>query len=172
MRFEIELFARGVDLSRFRAIYFSRGFNDAVAREVRLIERTQREHVLQPDGTERMRVHVVPQIGLPRAIQALLRGHVISYDEITEYDPATQQARLHITSLAGDAVRVAGEARFTEEAGGVRLCFTGEARIRVLGLGGALERFLVREVTERYRHVEHVLQRFIDERHALEPGTS
>ncbi|HEX2678800.1 MAG TPA: DUF2505 domain-containing protein [Polyangiales bacterium] len=162
MKFSVEIVGRGAGLERIREIYFSQAFGDAVAKAANLVERKQVEHAQEPGGKERTRTHVVPSVGLPAPVQKLLKGHVISYDEIVIYDPASQSADFSIRSLAGKTVQVNGTIRFLEEPAAVRLRFEGEARIHVFGLGGMLERFLVREVTERYAAAQAVLQRFID----------
>jgi hypothetical protein len=162
MKFSVEILGRGTTLEQIRKIYFSQAFDDAVAKAADLIERKQREHSLQPDGTEKTRTRVVPRVALPAAIQKLLNGRVVSYDEVVEFDPATQRARFSIRSLAGKTVQVNGEIRFIEELGNVRLRFDGEARIHVFGVGGMLERYIVGEVTSRYSRAQRVLQSFID----------
>lgn len=170
MKFSVEIVGRGANLEQVRSIYFSQSFDDEVAKAANLLERKQREHVVRPDGTERTRTHVVPRLALPAAIQKLLRGQVVSYDEVVDYDPQLQRARFSIRSLAGKAVQVNGEIHFIEEPAGVRLRFDGEARIHLFGVGGMLERYLVGEVTARYSRAQHVLQSFIDAQ--LTPGAS
>jgi hypothetical protein len=162
MKFSVEIVGRGADLERIRKIYFSQEFADEIAKAANLVERKQLEHVQEPDGKERTRTHVVPNIGLPAAVQALLKGQVVSYDEIVIYDPSSHAATFSIRSLAGKTVQVNGQIRFLEEPNAVRLRFEGEARIHLFGVGGMLERFLVREVTERYARAEQVLQAFIE----------
>jgi len=170
MQFSVELFVQGASFERIRELYGSQAFDDEVAKAANLLERRQREHSVQPDGTERTRTRVVPRIGLPAAVQKLLRGQAVSYDEITVYDPATRRASYSIRSLAGKTVQVNGEIRFIEQVDGVRLQFSGEALVAIFGLGGMLERFLVREVKERYGRVEAVLQGFIDSGRDLRPS--
>jgi hypothetical protein len=162
MKFSVEIVGRGASLERIRTIYFSQEFDDAVAQAANLVERRQIEHEQEPSGVERTRTHVVPRIGLPGPVQKLLRGQVISYDEVLIYDPTQKAASFSIRSLAGKTVQVNGQVRFLEEPSAVRLRFEGEARIHVFGLGGMLERLLVREVTERYAQAQSVLQAFID----------
>jgi hypothetical protein len=163
MKFSVEIVGKGATLERVRALYFTQAFDDAVARAANLVERKQVEHLVQPDGHERTRTRVVPNVGLPSTVQALLKGQAISYDEIVVYDPSTQRASFSIRSVAGKTVQVNGEIHFIEEPSGVRLHFSGEARIKIFGLGAMLERFLVKEVTERYARVQQVLQSFIDQ---------
>jgi Protein of unknown function (DUF2505) len=130
---------------------------------VHLKERVMLERALLPNGHERMRVRVVPHVGLPGPIAKLLEGAEISYDEITVFDAQGRRAALTIESPAGDTVQVRGEVRLLAEPNGVRLLFDGEAHVKVFGLGGLIERFMVAEIKRRYGVVEHALQRFVDE---------
>jgi hypothetical protein len=172
MKFSVEIVGRGATLEQIRKLYFSQAFADEVARATNLRARKQTEHVVEPDGRERTRTHVVPQLSLPGPIEKLLAGNVVSYDEVVEYDPKTERARFSIRSLAGKTVQVNGEVRFLEGAGEVRIRFDGEARIHVFGLGGMLERYLVSEVTARYAQAQAVLQAFVDRERSPAPGSS
>jgi hypothetical protein len=162
MKFSVEIVGRGASLEQIREIYFSQEFDDEVAVAANLLERKRRDLRVEPDGTEKVRTRVVPHLSLPRAIEKLLNGRVVSYDEVVEYDPKAQRARFSIRSFAGKTVQVSGEIRFIEESTHVRLRFEGEARVHVFGLGGMLERYLVSEVTQRYGRAQDVLQSFID----------
>lgn len=163
MKFTVNIRARGIDYARFREIYFSEPFNREVVRAVGLQERTTTEHHIARDGKERMRVRVVPRLALPAVIGNLLAGHVVSYDEVTVFDPATRRAALAIETAAGDIVQVRGQAAVLEQPGSVVLQFAGEANVHFLGLGRMIERFLVGEVTRRYQLVEQALQRHIED---------
>jgi hypothetical protein len=163
MKFVVEIMTRGVDYPRFRRAYHSEEFNQEVAAAANLKERSLREFVTDPDGKERRRVLVVPRVNLPAAFEKLLNGRPISYEEVTVYDPATRSASFAIESPAGDRVSVTGQARFTDVPEGVRLCFEGAAEVKAFGVGGLIERYIVREVKTRYELVERLLQRFVDD---------
>jgi hypothetical protein len=169
MKFTVEMLTRRVDYLRFRQVYFSESFNREIMKAVNLQERSTQERVVGDDGKERMRMRIVPKITLPGVIQKLLEGHPISYDEITVFDPQARQASFAIESLARDTVQVTGQLRFLDEGDGVRFRFEGDARVKVFGLGGLIERFLVGEVKSRYALLEQALQRFVDEGRDLEP---
>lgn len=162
MHFNVELFAKNATFDRVRELYFSPAFDDAVAQAANLLERKQRERTVNPDGTERMRIRIVPRVALPSAIQKLLKGQAIHYDEITVFDPKARRATLSIRSIAGRSVQVNGTVDFIEERGGVRLRFDGDAQVKIFGVGSMIERYLVSEVKARYGAVEPVLQRFVD----------
>jgi len=163
MQFVVEIVVRGIEYPTFRRVYYSEEFNQEVAQAVKLKERGQLEHVTQPDGKERRRVRVVPRVSLPAAVQKLLNGQEISYEEITVFDPATRTATFEVINPAGETVQVTGVARFFEENGGVRLRFEGEAKVKVFGIGGMAERYIVNEVRSRYEVVARLMQKFVDD---------
>jgi Protein of unknown function (DUF2505) len=178
MKFVVEIVTRGVDFPRFRRAYHSEEFNQEVAKAANLEERSLQEFVRLPDGKERRRVRVVPRVSMPAAFQRILNGAAVRYEEVTVYNPATRSASFAIESNAGEKLHVTGEARFIEADDGVRLRFEGDAEVKVFGVGGLVERFLVREVTARYELVQSLLQRFLDEKrdesiaHSAEPHAS
>jgi hypothetical protein len=163
MKFAIEIAARGIDFPSFRRVYYSEEFNQEVAEAVKLKERSQQEFVVLPDGKERRRVHVVPRVNLPSAVQKLLNDQPISYDEITVFDPATRSTTFEVESIAADKISVTGLVRFLEEGGNVKVTFDGEAKVKIFGLGTVIERYIVGEVKSRYEHVQRLLQAFIDQ---------
>jgi Protein of unknown function (DUF2505) len=163
MKFAVEIAARGIDFPSFRRVYYSEEFNQEVAEAVKLKERSQQEFVVLPDGKERRRVHVVPNVNLPGVILKLLDGKPISYDEITVFDPASRSASFEVESIATDTISVTGLVRFVEEGGNVKVIFDGEAKVKVFGVGGMIERYIVGEVKGRYEHVQRLLQQFIDQ---------
>jgi hypothetical protein len=167
MKFQIEIVVKGIDYATFRRVYYSEELNKDVADAVKLKERTQREHVVLPDGKERRRVHVIPNMHLPAAIEKLLSGRSVSYEETTVFDPSTRSASFAIDSPAGDRVKVHGHVRFLEEPGGVRVLFEGETLVKAFAIGGIIERHIVSEVRSRYAVVERLLQRFVDEGRSL-----
>jgi hypothetical protein len=163
MKFAVEIVARGIDYPSFRRVYYSEEFNQSVAAAAKLKERFQKEHVVLPDGKERRLVHIVPRAQIPAPVAKILNGQTISYEETTVFDPTTRSATFSITSVAGDTVQVGGIAQFIEEPGGVRVRFEGEAKVKVFGIGGIAERYIVNEVKERYEIIQRMMQEFIDQ---------
>jgi hypothetical protein len=163
MNFSVEIVTHGVDYTRFRRAYNSEQFNREVAKAANLQERTLLEHVKEPDGKERKRIRIVPHISLPAAVQKLFPNGQFSYDEVTVLDTQARTATYAIETPIGDKIQVTGRARYLEEGGGVRLVFEGEAKVKIFGVGSLVERYLVGEVTARYKLVEGLLQTFINE---------
>jgi Protein of unknown function (DUF2505) len=163
MKFSVEIVTRGVDYGRFRRAYNSEQFNREVAQAAKLKERTLLEHVKEPDGKERKRIRIVPNVSLPAAVQKLFPNGQFSYDEVTVLDPQARTATYAIETPIGDKIQVTGHAKYLEEGGGVRLLFEGEANVKIFGVGSLVERYLVSEVTARYALVQGLLQGFIDQ---------
>jgi hypothetical protein len=162
MQFAVEIVVRGIDYPTFRRVYYSEEFNQQVAQAIKLKERFQVEHVVLPDGKERRRVHVVPRATIPVPVQKILNGSEIAYEETTVFDPKTRSSTFSVVSSAGDRVAVTGLAQFIEESNGVRLVFQGEATVKVFGVGGIAEKYIVGEVKGRYEVIGRLLQEFVD----------
>jgi hypothetical protein len=163
MNFSVEIVTQGVDYTRFRRAYNSEQFNREVAEAANLKERTLIEHVKEPDGKERKRIRIVPNVSLPGPVQKLFPNGQFSYDEVTVLDTQARTATYAIETPIGDKIQVTGHAKYLEENGGVRLVFEGEAKVKIFGVGSLVERYLVGEVTTRYALVQRLLQAFIDQ---------
>jgi hypothetical protein len=167
VKFDVQIAVRGIDYQRFREIYYSEELNQAVATEAKLKERTILEVGKLPDGKEKRRTRIVPNVNLPGPLQGLLNGQPLSYEETTVFDPKTRTATFEIQSPATDKVHVKGTARYLEEPGGMRVVFDGEATVKVFGIGGLAERYIVGEVRSRYEIVSRLMQQFVDERRSV-----
>ncbi|HEX2675524.1 MAG TPA: DUF2505 family protein [Polyangiales bacterium] len=147
---------------RFAKAYDSEPFNAQVMRANKLRERTLIEAEQLPDGRQRKRVRIVPELQLPAVLRQIVGERLVWYDEVTIYDDAARSAELVIESPAGERVRASGVARCHERDDDVVLRFEGEIAVHVPGLGAWIERWVVNEVTKRYREVGELLQRYVD----------
>lgn len=162
-------FAR-VTVARFAEIYLSEEFNLAVAPVSGLRSRRLVEEKLHGDGSRERRVRMEPAVSLPGPVQKLVDnlagggGTVISYDEVSTWDPARAEVRFRIDSKANDRVGFAGTIRFVAEGDGVRRVIDGVIDVKApLGLGGLIERFIEAETRKGYEKIAAFLQRWIDE---------
>ncbi|MET0386481.1 MAG: DUF2505 family protein [Polyangiales bacterium] len=162
MKVVIEMLTKRVDYARFRQVYFSEAFNQELVTAVNLKERTVREHTQLPDGRERLRTYIAPKVDLPSFIAKLVEGFEIGYEEVTVFDPATRHADVAVHTAGGDRLHVAAQTQFSEEGDGIRTRIDLEVRVKLLGIGSMIERFMVKETVARYQVVERELQRFID----------
>lgn len=162
MDFVIELWTRGIGYARFRHVYYSEPFHQALVPAIQLRERTLRERVTLPDGKERISVYIAPKVELPGVIAKLVEGHVVGYEETTLFDPEARSADVRIQTPGGNLLQIGAQTRFTEEPEGIRTRITLTVRAKLLGVGGMAERFVASETRKRYEVVERVLQEYVD----------
>lgn len=165
----LEIRSARVDFERFRSVYFSEEFNLLAMKAAQLRERVLEHEEQLVDGRELRRVKMVPDVALPRAIASMVGSNVIAYREVSIFDPIARVAQLNIESLAGDAIKVGGQARFIEAGEGVTMRFEGSVKVSIFGLGGMIEKIIVKQVRDRYRAIEGVLQQYLDD---TPPGSS
>lgn len=166
MKYTIDQTFRCESLTFFREVYFSEAFNQAVARDLGLKERTLLEERVGDDGRRKRRVRMVPAVQLPAAIQALIGDHELSYDEVSVYDPANDEVEYFIDSAARERLTVRGNIRFSAAPRGVRRVIEGEVSAKVFGLGGVIERLVQSEVEKSYERIARFMQRYLDEAEA------
>ena len=163
MDFVIELLTRGIRYARFRHVYYSEPFHQALVPAIHLRERSVRERVTLPDGKERISVYIAPRVELPGVIAKLVEGYAVSYEETTLFDPEARSADVRIQTPGGNLLQIAAQTRFEEEPEGVRTRITLSVRAKLLGVGGMAERFVASETRKRYEVVERFLQQYVDD---------
>lgn len=163
MTVNIKLFTRGVDYARFSRVYYSEPFQSALVQAIDLKERTVRQWQELPDGTQRFVVYIAPRVELPSIFASLAHGYAIGYEETTLFDPSARRAYSTVKTPGGDLLHVAAETLFSESATGVHTAIRLSVQARILGLGGAIERFVGNETRKRYALVERALQAYVDE---------
>jgi hypothetical protein len=155
------------DYAQFAEAYVAEAFSTLVVQRLPLRSRTLLETSLLADGRARTRVRVVPELHLPGAMARLIGDRAVYFDEVAVYDPATHSAAISIETPAGERVHAGGVARLCARGGELHLCFDGEVRVRVPGLGALIERRVVAEVERSCRDVFGVLIEYLQSR---EPG--
>lgn len=163
MTFHINLFTRGVDYARFSRVFYSEPFQSALVHSINLKERTVRERQELPDGRQRFVVYIAPRVELPSIFANLAQGYAIGYEETTVFDPSARRAQSTVKTPGGDLLHVAAETLFSESTAGVHTEIRLDVHVRILGLGRAIEKFVVSETRKRYELVERALQIYLDE---------
>jgi hypothetical protein len=171
MKFTIEMLTRRVDYARFSRVYFSEALNSELVAAIDLKQRTLRERSDLPDGKQRMRLYIAPRVDVPAVIEKLIEGHAIGYEEVTVFDPAARHAHATIHTPAPDLLQVSAETQFLEELDGIRTRIELQVRVKIIGIGAMIERFVGNETRKRYVLVERCLQRFVDENRDLAGAT-
>ena len=163
MTVRINLLTHGVSYARFSRVYYSEAFQGELVHAINLKERTVRERQELPDGKQRFVVYIAPRVELPSIFASLAHGYAIGYEETTLFDPIARRAESTVKTPGGDLLQVAAETLFSECAGGVQTEILLTVRARILGIGSAIERFVINETRKRYALVERALQAYVDE---------
>jgi hypothetical protein len=163
---------KNVTVDRFVEVYFSEDFNNQVARISGLKSRVLVEEKLHADGSRDRRVRMEPNVTLPGPIQKFVGSEPISYDEVSHYDAAKKRVTYHIDSKANDRVVVKGSIAFVADGSGVRRVIDGVIEVKVLGLGGIVEKFVEAETQKGYAKIATFLQGYLDEHARKTAATS
>jgi len=148
MKFEI---AHTFDttLDEYAEIYFDEAFGFAsceavnIGRKLLKLEKSPERIVRQ--------VRCEPSRELPAPIAKLLGGGGFSYVDDVEYDPRTRKGKWRIVpSIAPDKVESTGTFEFVPDGAGKRRIIRGDINVKVFGLGGIIEKFVVGDVEKSY----------------------
>jgi hypothetical protein len=158
-----------VDYPRFAKIFYSEEFNAGLVEAVNVKEREVRERVEQADGKLHLRVYVAPRVNMPVVIEKLTAGYKIGYEETIDFDPQAKHARIELATPG--PLELKADIKFSEEPDGIRTRIEFEVRVKVFGVAGFAEKYIIQETKQRYVIVERELQRYVDEgRDLAEPA--
>lgn len=160
MRFTAEHTFAGVTLDALVALYFDEAFNEALCRNGRL----GRELVdARRDGEVLHRaVRIVPERTLPAPAVKLLGAEHFGYVEHMVYDYAARRGTWRIEPMVlANKVRSVGSLTFVATPNGVQRTVSGEVTVKVFGLGGTIERFVVADVERSYAEAAAFTERWL-----------
>ncbi len=163
MRFVVDHLFKNITLDRFVEVYYSENFNNAIAHEIGLKQRSLVDMKTLADGKIERRVRIVPEVPIPVAIRAIMPQQEIRYDEVSVYNPQTYSATYTIDSAVNERVKVTGLVTFRAETNGVRRRIETEIDVRVFGLGGAIEKLVETETGKSYAKIATFMQRYLDQ---------
>lgn len=150
MKFRIEHEFHRIDLPEYEKLYFDEPFNIALCEEVNL----DRELLsLEHHGDELEReVKVAPRgRQIPKPIAKFLGGARIEYVEKLRYTfGAGQGTWQSVSSLMTEKIDSRGTFQFEAVPGGVKRVVEGEIKVKVFGIGGTIEQYIVEDVKKSY----------------------
>jgi hypothetical protein len=142
MRFEIQMFTRGLDYTRLARMYYAEPLQSALVHAINLKERKALERAALPDGKQQFVVYVAPRVELPAIFASLAHGYAIGYEDTTLFDPVARCAQSFIKTPPADLLRVSAETLFSESAS--RCIATSMSRFgqRFSGISATIEKFV------------------------------
>jgi len=148
MKFEIaHTFA--VTPEQYEAVYFDEAFGVAQCEAVSL-GRTLLK--LEKTDTRIVRhVRIEPAREIPGPIAKLIGNAKIAYVEEIDYDVTKRAARWRtVPNIAADKIETAGTFEFLAAGTGTNRIVRGDITVKVFGLGGVIEKFIVEDVKKSY----------------------
>lgn len=162
MKFVAEHAFEAVSLPAFERLFFDEAFNEAMCKQVAIERELRSREVL---GQRLVReVMVYPERQVPGPIAKLIGNTKIGYSEALEYTFGDYRGTFRCTPTAM-ADRVTTEGIITLEARGNSVVrrVTGEVKVRVFGVGGVIERFIVADVEKSYEDAAKFTVRYLQE---------
>jgi hypothetical protein len=161
MKFKVEHVFRGISLADYEALYLDEPFNIAVCKDVEL-DREVVKRELKGKHLTRV-VKCAPRREIPGPAAAIIGASKLEYTEYLEYDMGSNKGTWKtVSGILSDKIESAGTFSFAQKGGGVARILEGEVKVKIFGLGGVVEKFIVSDVEKSYDKVATFTQKWID----------
>ncbi|MCP4500796.1 MAG: DUF2505 family protein [Deltaproteobacteria bacterium] len=162
MKFRIEDTFKNITLEEYEKLHFDEEFNIAMCKAVKLSRDLKK---VDDDGTTFHRAVLVgPDRVMPAAMKKVVKVDRIEYEERIDYKWGSYEARWEtIPNIMPNKVTTNGKLGFKEVPGGVLRWSEGEIKVKILGVGGMVEKFIVADVEKSYVDAANFTQRWIDD---------
>lgn len=119
------------------------------------------------DGVECRRIKVTARKPLPRVIARVLRSNHLSYTQITYLDRPTNTLEWEVIPMAfADQFTAKGVTTLYSEEHGCRRVIDGNISVRIPLVGGAIEKAILRDVTDSFEKASAMALDLLNERAA------
>lgn len=161
MKFEASHTFRGISLADYEKLYFDEDFNIALCKAVNL-DRTLLKREEKGKHLSRS-VKVSPRDReIPGPLVKVLGSSRIEYTEQVEYDFGSYKGTWKsISSVMTDKVESSGIFRLEQAGDGVKRVIEGDIKVKVFGVGGVIERFIVADIEKSYEQAADFTRRWI-----------
>jgi hypothetical protein len=164
MKFDVAYVLHRITPARCAELFFDAEFAQAMKRAAgtKSLEELERRE----EGTRvHRRIRVVPERTVPAPFKRFLRGEV-AFVEDSVFDRAALTVEWRsVASVWTDKFELWGTTTFSAAGDDVERRIVGEARVHVSGVGGVVERLLVKDLTETQGRIVELAQRWIDDGH-------
>ena len=149
MQFDVSHRIADVDPAAYERLYFDEAFNAELCAAVGLGRRLIR--LDDAAGTVRREVEIAPDRQLPAPVARALGVKQFTYVETLTYAWGSGEGQWSTqSSVMADRIRSHGSLSIAQAGDGVLRRVWGEVAVRVFGLGGAIERAIVADVSRSY----------------------
>ena len=162
MKFKAEHVFKGISIADYEKLYFDEDFSIALCKEVKLARSLKS---LETKDVHLSRaVTVGPEREIPGPVAKIVGANRIEYTEYVEYDMGSYKGEWKtISSVLTDKIDTKGTFEFQEVSGGVKRIIHGDIKVKIFGIGGVVEKFIVSDVEKSYNDAAVFTQKWIDE---------
>ena len=162
MKFRVEHTFRGISLETYEKLYFDEPFNVALCEAVKLARSVIK--LENDDKTFHRIVKVGPDRDIPKPVAKVLKADRIEYEEHNTYTFGTYKGEWKtIPMMLANKVKSAGTYSFTQKGDDVLRIVEGDIDIKILGVGGMIEKFICADVERSYDDAARFTQQWIDQ---------
>ncbi len=149
MKFRAEHVFNNITVAEYEALYFDEVFNEALCKAVKLERKVIKRDLVNGQLTRILRIS--PDREIPGPMRKVIGADRIEYTEYIEYKWGSHQAIWRTeSSILPDKVDARGTLGFEARGNGVVRWVEGEVKVKVFGVGGLVERFVVADVEKGY----------------------
>jgi len=162
VKFRIEHTFKNITIDDYEKLHFDEEFNIAMCEAVKLSRDVQK---IDDDGKKFHRaVKVGPDREIPAAMKKVVKVDRIEYEERIDYTWGSYAGTWEtIPNIMPSKVITKGKLGFKEVAGGVQRWSEGEIKVKILGVGSMVEKFIVADVEKSYEEAARFTQQWIND---------
>jgi hypothetical protein len=159
MKFRVE-HSFDLDQPKYESLYFDEPFNEAMCGSLKL-KRVVKKRELAGDKLTRV-VVVTADRELPGALAKFLGTNKIEYTEFIDYDWGKFRGKWRTESpIMGEKLQSSGTFGFDKQGARVLRWLEGDVVVKIFGVGGVAERFIVSDVEKSYDQAAKFTQDWI-----------
>ena len=162
MHFKVQHTFRGITLPEYEQLYFDEDFNIALCSTVKLARTVV--SIDRSDTAIKRVVKVGPDREVPKPVAKVLKADRIEYTEHLDYTFGSGRGTWKtVPDIMASKVDTRGTFQFKETDGGVLRIVDGDIKVKILGVGGVVEKFIVSDVEKSYQDAARFTQQWIDQ---------
>jgi hypothetical protein len=165
MKFRVEHVFRNIELAAYEQLYFDEAFNEALCKSVKLARAVLKRDLT--NGKLERQLRVGPDRELPPAAAKFLGSNKIEYTEFVDYTFGKHSGAWRtVSAIMTDKIESSGTFGFSAKGSGVLRWVEGEIKVKMFGVGGVIEGFIVSDVKKSYEEAAKFTQGWIDTKKA------
>jgi len=160
MKFKLDHLFTGVSIETFETLQFEEEMLSKMFRAVNLSR--ELKSIDEQDGLIKRVQKLGPNSEIPSPVAKVLKIKRFEYDEYIEYRMGSFKGTWHtIPNVLPGKVVTEGTFEFFPVDNGVRRIVAGETRVKLLAVGGMIEKFIIANLKESYDQAAVFTQEWI-----------